>query len=284
MSLKDNLRELVSKELLEAAWYGNLPLQRVVAIDCFLNGFRANGIHTIARKNAADFTLLEDLGQGKAKQAFRVTVNYDEVLKAKGNGVSNSITILWDAACNIYDLGKTLAIPERDQTASVAWETIKTQRISQIRHEMDQHLLKQIRRYQENLFISITGQVPNLEKPTLFNEVFSRFPTQLYYGAMIADQLNESPYMDVGSPDAAEMPRLDYDDFDSSAWHPSEATLDQLFTGQYLYGFAKRKGYSANDRETILKTFINEQHRAFDCIDCRNWDHSTKEQSSEVAL
>ncbi len=249
--LEQMLYDDVSSELYEMAWKTKYPINPAIGLWGFFEAFRKQGIAVTLNDNekTADFNLLTTIDKFKMMHA---KLSYDKILGGWNRYPKSSLGSLYDSICQVYDnMGDSLQnLKEKNK-----WSYFRDSQSRDVRAKMEDVIEPYFSKYQEHMLLPVSGKIPGLTNPVLFEKVIDEFPMSLMRNARLFDFHN-----DRGScgPNPEYIPEIDPEEFstDYRGYHPSENSMRDYFWGSYLLALSKEKGYPVEDRGDELKSLI----------------------------
>ncbi|MEK6859891.1 MAG: hypothetical protein AABX54_03685 [Nanoarchaeota archaeon] len=278
-NLETDLKNLVSEELVEVAWHADYPLNQGIGLWSFIQAFQRGGFIVDVNhgeKKAEFFLTREVLGE---HYEFHSQMSFDQISRGWGRGPKGSPPRLYDSICAIYDLMEREKFPRKDLSSDNLnkrnfWQDFRYGDSKRVRRLMEEEMKVYFDKYQEHLFIPVSGNVPKLTEPRLIHRVMEEFPLFLFDLSdnmrdlrFLAEEAAEKNGFDsllaVGTPCAETMLEgFNVDDF-HPGFYPSESTLIDLFLGRYLHRFSLIKGYNTWNKENQLRDFVVSKRNAF---------------------
>ena len=109
------------------------------------------------------------------------------------------------------------------------------------------------------MLVPVSGAIPKLDEPKLFNRVLKDFPMDFYQQACILREFGQAGTIMCGAhctPCAETLLELDdWSGFDDK-YHPSIAVMEDYFWGHYLFELMKEKGYQTEYDDNPLRALI----------------------------
>jgi hypothetical protein len=275
--LEVDLKNLVSDELVEVAWDADYPLNQGVGLWSFFNGLKKGGFFidvNHGEKRAEFFLRREVLGK---LYEFHSQMTFDQISRGWGMRPKGSAKCLYDSICVVHDLMERGKFPRDDRSRDNLdkrsdWANFRTSNSRRIRKLMEDEMKIYFIKYQEHLFIPVSGSIPQLSEPRLVYRVMESFPL---FAFDIADTMRDARFI-VEESDGSKFGRgvvltpcaetileygFDWESYNPS-YYPSESTLIDLFLGRYLHRFSQIKGYNTWFNNN-LREFVVSHSKAF---------------------
>ena len=232
--LVKDLYDLVSDSLSEMIWRCNFPVNPNVGLWSFLEAFREFGAQVAFDGTNASFSLDRTLKERQV--VLQSSMHKDEIICGWGWQPSGSPHAFYDSICEVYfRMGKLLKGSRAEENF---WDNIKHSESKEVRVKFEEQLEVFFPKYQENMLVPVSGLVPKLDEPKLFNRVLKDFPMDVYQQAVIKSHEGV-----LCTPCAETLLEIDdWSEFDDK-YHPSVAVMEDYFWGHYLFALMKEKGY-----------------------------------------
>ena len=249
-SVRKSLYDFIGAQLQEVAWRRGYPINPSIGLYGFFEAFRDNcfSVRHYSRDKTASFRVKWH------KKLFETTLSHDEIISGWRNKFPCSVGSFYDSISIVYEkMGECLkSVDEGDK-----WDLFRNANRVAVRKKMEEFWRPYFMAHHEHMFLPLSMEVPNLEKPVLFDEVISQYPMHLHEKVMIWD-LERQEFR--CRPCSHTLPESDPDRFDEY-YHPSNTNMLEYFFGIYLHGFAEAKGYamyhsSAKSKEERIKSLI----------------------------
>jgi len=252
--LVKDLFELVSDSLYEMTWRCNFPVHPNVGLWSFLEAFREFGVQVEFDGKNASFSLDRTLRERQV--VLQARMHKDEIIRGWGRHPLGSPHAFYDSICEVYfRMGKLL---KGSRVEENFWDNIKHNESKEVRVKFEEQLDVFFPKYQENMLVPVSGIVPKLDEPKLFNCVLKDFPMDVYQQACILRQFGPVKKTILGhlTPCAEAMLEMDWSEFDVNEYYPSAAVMEDYFWGHYLFALMKEKGYQTEYDDNPLRALV----------------------------
>ncbi len=231
--LVKELYDIVSDSLYEMTWRCNFPVHPNVGLWSFLEAFREFGVQIEFDGKNASFSLDRTLRERQV--ILQSSMHKDEIVRGWGWSPLGSPRAFYDSICIVYDrMGEALK-GNRDEEN--IWSDIRNGESKDVRAKFEEQVYEFFPKYQEHMLVPVSGAIPKLDEPKLFNRVLRDFPMDVYQQAIIRSREVEC------TPCAETLLEIDdWSEFDDN-YHPSVAVMEEYFLGHYLFALMKEKGY-----------------------------------------
>jgi hypothetical protein len=242
----NELYEVVSDSLYEMTWHCGYPIHPNIGLWAVLEAFKT-------REWAVDFdgkqariaTKRFILGR---EHSLETTVDVPTLLKGWSHEPQGAPRAMYLGILTVYDrLGEHLKGEERN-----AWQDFRQINSRHVRDELEAKLKPFFPRYQEHMLVPVSGELPKLEPPSLFEKQLATFSEPLYRAARIVTITDSTHF----APCPETMLEQDETQYDPNAYHPHESTMIELFWGQYLNELVKIKGYKVEYPSNPLRQLV----------------------------
>lgn len=248
MRYENDLHDRVTESLLEFSWRRGYPIHPVIGQQAVLEAFRGYGAGVETTQEGAKFSLNAFIG-GNIEEVSSF-LSFDEILSGWKWHAYGCPTCLHDAICMVFDrMGERY---EDDREKRSEWFSFRRNH-GKVAKIMEGILLQQFSFYQETMLIPISGEIPQLGKPKIFDAVLKEFPMQLMTNALIHEMF-PSEGLSIG-PCAEYIDEHDWTDFDQE-YHPSSSNMVQYFLGKYFQALSIRQGYQGIEKDNTLRQFV----------------------------
>lgn len=259
-TLIKELFDFTGRELHEAAWKANLPINHGVALSSLFEAFGDHGKIKVSpddRKKLAEFRM--PLHIGRKEGIFKTRLQYDQILNGWGRSFTASPRSLYDSIYQVYDqIGEEIKKESNlfFNSEDLDWNRrFRDNSPRLIRKLMESHFLEYFSRYHENILISYKGDSSsNFDEPKIFWEVLKEFPILKLQKAVVAREIHHNSAPLGPCPEyILETPE---EELDVRVYFPSESALMDVFWGMYLKRLTDDKGYPSYYNDQSLRHFI----------------------------
>ena len=270
-NLERELYNLITIQLNEMAWATGYPLNRNVGIECYLEAFNDEQLSLNVKKENVEFFLTAEING--TYYEFNSDLTYEEISVGWTFHPLGSIKSLYDSIYKVFDKMEKnkfqindfsrLNLEKRNEFAKIR-NTIP----KKIRERMEEKFLDYLAKYQEHLFIPVSGNIPKLEKPRLIYQIFENFPLDMIETASkIKSNFGptEETLLKYG---------LDNKELEPGIYYPSESSMVSLFLGNYFHKLTQIKGYNSSYGDQSLREFVVSREKAFIGSHRINWPES----------
>ncbi|MEK6888649.1 MAG: hypothetical protein AABW80_00915 [Nanoarchaeota archaeon] len=240
--LRDSLFNFVGRELVELSWRCNFPINPNVGVDNFLQAFRDDGVDVAYdnRKKNARFSLLW------GGDFYECSLTYDEIVRGWGRNFPGCSREFYNSVFKVLDcMEENSGLRDStDMGRRNSWDEFRGIKGIDIRNRMECGVEPYFMNHHEHVLLPLSGRVPELGRPKLFDEVMESYPLYLHHQIVEWQRVKSC----FGGPCAEYIPEFDlstnpFNEF----YHPSDSSMTGYFWALYLNKLARDKGYEMND-------------------------------------
>lgn len=244
--LEEDLYKDIGFLLHETSWSNSYQINPFVALDSFFEAFKQHNFKVFLddKHKFASFKL------DYRGRDLNTSLTYEKILSGWKHQPFSPPNSLYDSICIVYDnLNPTSKEfnPEETERKNL-WFYYRHSETKKVRQKMEDLWLPFFIEYQENMFLSVDGKIPELKKPEIFYNVLEKFPMHIYRIANRNDLFHPATEHNwVGGPTEEtllEFSSLDLaENLNPEEYYPSKFTMKEFFWGHYLNEFSNEKGY-----------------------------------------
>ncbi len=137
------------------------------------------------------------------------------------------------------------------------WNAIREFESREVRKKLEEQLRVFFQKYQEHMLMPVSGELPSLDEPCLFQRVLKTFPMAVYQQAAVIRQFGMAPGVQRGCGPCAEgLLGMEWHDLDPEDYYPSQSSMEDYFWGHYLHVLAEEKGYKVRGSGNSLHQLV----------------------------
>ena len=237
----------VTSRLLQLAWSRNFALHPGVLLMSFFEGMRDQGFDVTVddvRRAAYFRTVYGD----DRPYILEATVPYAALLDGSDNRAPCSLRKMNMNSYRVLDMMGKEVVNRRGIKYDFwrRWDQFRCEKGRDATRSMEAKILPYLDKHQEHMLLPLSGQIPELGRPELFDKVLADFPMPLYRFAS-THQLQEDRVF--GSPVMGTLFEEGFNNRYDEDYHPSVSVLMKYFFGHYLAELASQKGYTINGKD-----------------------------------
>lgn len=256
--LERDLYHFIGRELYELSWICDYPINSNISLWCFFEGFKEFGfdVNINNKEKEAQFNSLRHTKNGDIK-LFSTILSYEDILSGWKIHPKSSPHSIYDSICIVYDNFKDKFLKKDSNEETSLWFLLRNQETKEIRNSMENHLLPFFIEYHEHMLIPISGEIPLLKEPVIFDKVIEKFPMDVFRNSIL--------YKPHFGPCAENLSEIDLNnDLDIDKYYPSENAMTDYFLGHYLNELSEEKGYPLYYKsKDKLRNLIIQREKAF---------------------
>ena len=213
-SARVELKEVVSCDLFKLADSKSYPINPGVGLWCFFEAFRLEGIFSVLGKER-DCEMITTRRNGQRLYFLHESFGYDQIVNGWGCGVFSSIDAYSDSITRFYE---HMDCNIHEEKQKKVWRLSRGWHEKRVKKRFQENLLDYFFKFQENVLVSVSGNVSNLHYPKIFDEILEDFDREEYLS------LRANARFDRDS-------KLDY------------MQMQDVFWGKYLARLSEEKEY-----------------------------------------
>ena len=238
--LEEELYYDVGFWLHEFAWHKSYQINPSVALHSFFEAFKEHNFNV----KLDDECSLASFSLDYNGKILTTSLSYEKILTGWKHQTFSSPNALYDSICIVYDNMKPTEknFNNKNIEKKNQWSYYRNSETKKVRQKMEDLWMPYFNDYQENMFVSVDGEIPKLNSPKIFEKVLKKFPISIYKNASRNYLFSEGANC---GPTEETLLELDFtEDLNPEDYYPSKFTMKEFFLGNYLNELSDEKNYS----------------------------------------